>query len=71
MRAAVMTMYMPNQPDPMVVPGPYSLGEMKDGCIPITSTPEEFPESVLKGTICGDVITAESAGYSLVLHKRR
>ena len=61
----------PNQADPMVSEGEFTLGGMEDGCIPYTSPDVEDPDKVWTGSICGDVFTNESAGETVVLHKRR
>ena len=62
---------LPNQADPMVDEGEFSLGEMEDGCIPYTSQDLVDPEKIWTGSICGDVLTNENAGTTLILHKRR
>jgi hypothetical protein len=66
-----LSITLPNQPDPMVYEGEFSLGEMEDGCIPYSSPDVEDPDKIWTGSICGDVFTNESAGTTLVLHKRR
>ena len=51
--------------------GRFSLGEEEDGCRPIEVVLGKDLEEEASGSICGDVLTLEAEGKSMVLHKRR
>ena len=50
--------------------GRFSLGEEEDGCGPIEVVIDHDPKEEASGSICGEVLTLEYPGTSLVLHKR-
>ena len=63
------TFIIPNQAEPAVNDATFSLGEKEDGCIPFSATGEDKTEWT--GSICGDVLSIEGPGMSVVMHRRR
>ena len=65
---STLTLEVAAMPDAEPANANFTLGEMKDGCLPFRSTGEEG--STWTGSICGEVFTVEGPETSVVMHKR-